>query len=335
MSAPKTHNAWGMMAKPEATYGNPEALGGANDGILLADMPDFDFDQWLFDGARVRSPGGGGIASVPKAGQFGTMTLPVDAIGAAAAYSASVLPNMRTLLRACGLDQVVDTTGGSEKVTYSMEIGPTGLDSLTCEGYKAGQKYPLSGAYGTFEVGAEGPVIPRWVFTLMGIVTAPVSDAAIPAITYPATTILPPIFDKTQAVIGSWAVPVIRGFNFTLNRSHDTPRADAWHTAGSHRGFTPGLYDPTLELTVERVALATFNPYSIRDAGTLIRAELNVGSVQYNRWKLGGGSSGQSATAQIVSVEDAEDGPASTWVLTLKYRPTSYIAHDGFIIRFD
>jgi hypothetical protein len=264
-------------------------------------------------------------------------------IGAGAAYSASVFSSLHTFLRACGLEATGSFTGGSERWRFAPEVGPTGLESLTIETYLDGQMYKLYGAYGTFEIGAEGPVIPQWDFNFVGIADKP-TDAAIPSITnYPPATRIPPKAENTAFTLGTFVTgAIVRRWRFVSGREHDTPRANQ-NTANAHAGFTPGGYAPTLEVTVEKTNLTTtpfhtatlLNPYELKELGTLLICNLVVGQTQYNRFKIGAGLTGAEAQAQIVDVQDGEDGPTSTWDLTIEFKPSSYTLNDAFVITVD
>lgn len=343
MSAPKTRNAWGFMAKVESSYGTPATLVGSNDGVLLSQRPEPDFSQYLDEGDRGRAPGGAPRPRAAMSGRFGSLRLMSEMIGGGAAYSASVFGSIHTLLRGCGLEATGSFTGGSEKWTFAPEIGPSGLDSLTMEAYLDGQLYKLSGAYGSFEVGAEGPAVPEWDFNFMGLADKP-TDVAIPAISsYPPATRLPAKSLGIGFTLGTFTAAVMRRWRFIQNREHDAARANQ-NTSAGHQGFTPGGYNPILEVTIEKVTLATsgpyhtsstLNPYELKELGTQLICKLDVGSTQYNRWKLGAGLTGGEAQAQIVGVEDGEEGPTSTWDLTIEFKSSSYTANDAFAITVD
>lgn len=344
MSAPKTRNQWALMGKVESTYGTPITLSASADGILLAEKPEPDFSNYLNEGDRGRTPGGAPRPRATQSGRFGNMRLVGELIGGGAAYSASVFSSLHTLLRGCGLEATGSFGAGTEKWTFVSEVGPSGLDSLTLEAYLDGQLYKLYGAYGSFEVGAEGPSIPSWDFNFDGLADKP-TDVAIPTISggYPPATRLPAKAENMAFTLGTFTGAKIRRWRFAQNRETNAARADQNSSAG-HAGFTPGAYSPILEITIEKCALATsgpyhtsttLNPYELKELGTLLICKWNIGGTQYNRWKIGAGATATEAQAQIVDVQDGEDGPTSTWDLTIEFKPSGYTNNDAFAILTD
>ena len=343
MSSVKTQNAFALMAKLEATYGTAISLSAAADGVLLADFADVDFSAFLNDGSRGRAPGGGTRRRVKPSGRVGSMSLPFEAIGGGAAYSASVVPYAHTLFRASGLEATSSFTGGTEFYKYAPEVGPTGLDSVTAEYYEGGQKYQLVGGYGSLSCSVDGPDVPRWMCDLLGVGTTP-TDAALPTITggYPAATLLPPKAESVALTLGLFTAGIVRGFEFDYSRSHDAARKNI--NSGGHAGYTPGGHSPTMKITVEQVALATvspwststtLNPYALKDDGQLIVCSLAVGALQYNRWKIYAGASAAALQAQVVDVQDAYDGPTRLWEITVEFKPSSLTLVDSFQIEFN
>lgn len=344
MSAPKTTNAWGFLGKVESAYGTDSVPVAGTDGILLAEKPDIDPSQYLHDGSRGITPGGAPRIRVAQSGRFRTMKVSAEMIGAGAAYSASVFPSLHTLLRICGLEPTGSFGGGSEKWSYGSEVGPSGLDSGSIYAYLAGQLYKSLGTYGSFEISVDGPGVPRFDFDLAGIGVLE-SDASIPSISsYPSVSNLPPKAETIGLALGTFTAGIVRGFRFTQNRNFDNPRANI-NTSG-HGGFTPGGRNPTLEVTLEKCTTletsppyhtaTTFNPYQLKETGTQLIANMTIGSVQYKRWRLWSGpAGGATASAQVTNVEESEDGPTSLWVVTLEFKPSSYIANDEFSLVTD
>lgn len=342
MSAPKTVNAWGFMAKVQAAYGTPETLAAGSDGVLLLERPEIDLDQFVHDGSRGRVPGGATRMRVAQSGRFGTASLVAEMIGSGAAYSGSVFPSLHRLLQGCGLQATLDATPGSEKYTYAPETGPSGLDALTMEGYLAGMLKRMYDAYGTFEITADGPVVPRWDFSFSGRGDAP-TDVAIPTITsYPPASRLPPKAENIAFTLGLFTGGVVRSFHFLANREHDAARTNL--NSGGHAGFTPGGRNPILEVVLEQPVLTTgspwsaagtLNPYKLAEEGSLHLCSLQIGSTQFNRWKLFAGSPTSAAQAKVIEVEEGEDGPTAIWTLRIEFYPSTYLANDEFSIVTD
>lgn len=344
MTATKTGAAFAFMGKIETTYGTPIALSAAADGILLDDFADVDVSEFLNDGVRANAPGGTPRRRVKPSGRIGKINAVAKAYGGGAAYSATVVPSIHTLLRVCGLEAAVTLTGGSEKWTYTPEIGPTGLDSGTFEYYEGGQKYPIAGAYSSFGVGVDGPDVPAWDFDLLGLGTTP-TDAALPTISggYPPATRLPPKAESVALTLGLFTAGIVRSFKFNYGREHGAARANI-NGATGHAGYTPGAHNPTMEITLEQVALHTsspwttstaINPYALKDDGQLIVCSIAVGSLQYNRWKIFAGATAAALQAQVVNVTDEKDGPTRLWTITLEFKPSTDLLMDSFAVVFD
>lgn len=340
MAAPKQRTKFGFMAAVEAAYGVAETLATADDGVLLMEPPIPD-TEYLYDGARGRAPGTAGRQTdATPAGLGFTCETVLQAHGAATAYSASdVPPGIHQMLQSAGMQATGDFTGGSEKYTYAPESGPTGYSSITVEAYINGEKHPGRGCYSTFTITGDGVAAPSWAFELSGIGTLP-TDAAVPTITsYPAAANLPPKAQNISLSIGSgtpFTGGVVRSFTFTLNRELSS-RLDANSTDG-HAGFTPGPRDPQLEIVIEQVARATSTPYYtattidpdiLQSLKTQLAVSFTVGSTQYERWTL------TLPQAQIVEVEDGEDGATALWTITFSAKVSAGSADDDFNIVFD
>jgi hypothetical protein len=332
-----------MGKVPESPYGTPLALSASADGVLAADFCDVDFSDFLQDGSRGRMPSGGPRQRVKPSGRVGKISVPFEGTGAGAAYTASVFPAHHVLYRASGLEATGSFGGGTESWKYAPELAASGLDAGTFEYYEGGQKYPLSGGYGSISVSVDGPDVPRWVCDLLGIGTTP-TDAALPTISggYPPASRLPPKAESIALTLGLFTGGIVRGFEFNYNRAHDAARKNI--NSGGHAGYTPGSFNPTMKVTLEQVTLATvspwststtFNPYGLKDDGQLIVCSLTVGSVQYNRWKIYAGSSAASLQAQVVNVTDAYDGPTRLWEVELEFKPSTITGIDYFTIEYN
>lgn len=324
MAAPKDRNVWGLMLALESVYGTAVALAAATDGVLALEAPDVEL-AYAHDGSRNgTSPGIGPLKRVGKSGRNGTVKAVTEAIGGAAAYSASVKPSIHNLLRVCGFGATLDAGLGVEKYTYAQVA--SAYASGTLESYVNGQKYPLAGVYGDISMGVEAGAVPRWEANLMGIATAVPTDAAVPAITYPSAS--PPKAETMVLTVGSYLPVIVKEASYTLNRAI-APRAYD-NTGNRHGGFAIGRPAPTLELVIEMVNLAAspfhtvtaLNPYELAERGTSVVTSFEVGSVQYNRFKL------SAAQAQITDAEELEEGPTAMWRLKFQLNPSTYTALD-------
>lgn len=80
-------------------------------------------------------------------------------------------PAYSPLLRACALAETIDATLGTESVTYQPVS--QGMDSLTIWWYEDGQVQEITGARGTYEIGADAQGLPYWQFNLTGLYKRP------------------------------------------------------------------------------------------------------------------------------------------------------------------
>ncbi len=329
MSAGKTLNEWGVLIKEEASYGAGGTLSPATDGVLVLEQPTVTY-SYIHDGQRrgERGPMNLGIRRAKKLGRAGQVTLVHEAAGAGAAYSASQRPSAHTLLRICGFDAQLTTTSGQEKYTYTPGTGTSGV----LEVYTRGQKYLLKGAYGDLVIAADGPGIPSWEVAVQALADLP-TDAAVPAITYP--TVQPPVAEQITLQLGTFAAAVVRSFRLELQREL-SPRANI--NAAGHAGFTPGARRPRLQVVIEAASLVAspyhsasgIDPYQLTELASAISVSLQVGSTQYNRWRI------SAPNAQLAEpVEEAEDGATATWTLTWDLLPSTPAAKDGVSIVFD
>jgi len=329
MSASKVLTEWGVMVEAEAAYGDGATMVAGEDGLLALERPDVDYD-WLHDGQRrgESGPMSHGIKRVGKSGLFGNVPIVCEAHGAGEAYSASKVPNIHDILVACGFTGTVDTTPGSEKYTYVPGAGV----SAGIEVYNLEHKYILKGCYGDLSISSDAPDVPAWEFAMQGLLTQP-SEAAVPSITYP--TVVPPKAVGISFTLGNYTGGIVRGFDLSLN--HEISSRVDQNVAAGHGGFTLGGCRPTLNLTVEADAFTgdpyhgadAINPYQLAELATALALSFQIGSTQYNKWKL------EASAAQIVDVEETDDGPSGLWVLTIELNPTTSGGKDNLTLTFD
>ncbi len=329
MSSAKTLNTYGSLAKVEAVYGVAETLALATDFLLFVERPDVE-DAYIHDGSRVgRHPGTSGrprrVAPSGKEGGFSGMW---EGTGAGVAYTAAILPVNHVLMEILGMEAAIDLTVSSEKVTYTPES--EGLDSATVRVHSAQEQTDLVGAYGeSLSISAEGPVIPTWEARIRGIQDPIPVDLALPVIVYP-TERLPAKAVNIGLSANAVTTLILRGFTFNYEREL-TPRADDNSTGvtTAHKGFTPGGRTATLELIVEAIALATFDPYSLWDGSTEMVVSFGVGATQYNKWTF---AANQSI---LTDVDKGDDGATATWILSFELATSGYSANDEFAIVYD
>lgn len=331
----KLLNTKALLAKLEATYGTAVSVTATADGQLLA-LGDrtqaIVVPQWAYDGAVGPAPGNlGMLKRVAAVGRSATITVPMRAKGAAATYAATVLPNIHTMLKICGMDSTLATgtytyTPTPDSITYS---------SATMEAYARGQKWTSRGVIGSFSIDAPNPGIPLWTFDCRGILDTAVADAAVVAPTYPTLTTAEPIATGVTLSIGSFVAPVVKSFSFKQNRAIENPRLNLT-AADAHEGFVPAGYEPEFRVVVESTALtypnstSGFDPYKARLNGEAFALALTVGSTALNRWKL------NMAQAQLAEFTENGEGPVATTELVFRpYNSSPIVQNDAFTVVFD
>lgn len=335
MPAPtKLVHVVGILAKPESVYATPVSLSNSADGQLMA-MDSRDYGSPLTiayaeDGDIGPAVGElGRIRRVKPSGRSATIPVPMHFRGGGAAYSASVLPSVHTLLKACGFDSTLDATGGSEKYTYTPTAAGGVGTSLTLECYSRGEKYPLAGVIGNFSIEAPNAKPPKWMFDFSGILSADPSDASVPAITYPLLAVDPPKAQGLAITIGSFTSnAVVRAVSFKQNR--EISARQALNVGDAHAGFVPWGRQPTMTVTVEAPAFQTtpfhhangIDPLSLVKEAIVLAAAVQFGSTQYNKFKI------NMPTAQVVDARPGQDGPVATWELDIVAHSSTPIAKD-------
>jgi hypothetical protein len=330
----KTLNTVALLAKLEATYGTAIAVTATADGQLLA-LSDrtaaLVTPAWSFDGEVGPAPGNLGMLKRTAAvGRTASISVPMRAKGAATTYAATVLPNIHTMLKICGMDSTL--AGGT--YTYTPTADSITYGSATMEAYGRQQKYSLRGVIGSFSIEAPNLGIPVWTFDCRGIMDTAVADSAIVAPTYPTLTTQPVHAVGVVFAIGSFVAPTVKSWSFKQNRSIENPRLDMT-AADGHQGFVPAGYAPEFRIVVDSTALtyphstAGFDPYKALLNGEAFALSVTVGSTAYNRWILA------MPTAQLVSFSEQGEGPVATTELVFApYNSSPIVQTDAYTIAF-
>lgn len=325
----KSPNQFGVLLKTEASYNAGGSPTGADDGLLVMEPPVVDV-EWAHDGSRGQSPGSGAnLRRSGKSGRTGSVALVTDFIGPEVAYSATELPSNHVALLISGHSANIDTTVDAEQVTYTPVSKAGDWDSGVLECYYHGEKAILQGALADFEIVSEDGGAPVWTFNAQGLLPT-LEDAAVPSITYP--TALPPKAKGITLNIGSYGSAVVRSFTFRRNQSIGS-RTDQ-NASGGHAGFGPGNRTVELEVELEKPARVA-DPFhsasgadfrALEEAGTLIAADLTVGSEQYNKFKISG------ANVQVVEVDDSDDDASALYTVTFEFFGSNPGADDEYTI---
>jgi hypothetical protein len=338
----KTINVLGLLAKLESTYGTAVALTTTSDGLLLQ-YPDrnvgapFTIDM-AFDGRVGVNPGNlSDLPLSPPGGKSYKGDLPVRFKGSGAAYSTSSTPGAaHLLLQIAGFDAAVSTSTGAEKWTYTPQVVTNAYKGATLGMYARGELWAAKGAVADWSFTFDNPGPPTHAFACSCIANGDVTDATLPAITYPALTTEPPNANGITMVLGSFTTnAVVYSGSFRLNREI-TPRV-ALTSGTGHEGFIPGGYSPEFTCQVEATAFvstpfhtsAGLDPQKLREAATKVTVSVQFGSTQYNRWKI------TLSNAQLFNVVPSANGRAACYDLTFKPSASTPIALDDLSIVFD
>lgn len=331
MSATKLLTQYGVAATIEAAYGDGAAPTLAQDGVIPMEVPEVEL-EYIHDGTRGRSPTGGRLTGVAQSGLGATFSLMTHVYLPGIAYAAAVYPNIHDFLRMAGFGATGDFTGAAETWTYAPVSDQASLESGSIEVYNRGQLYDVHGAYANLQIVADGPVIPAWTFEVQGIGNLP-TEIALPAITYRNFSAGRPGKAVNIGLVldpGSpYSAAILRSFEFNMGRDM-SPRANDNTSGNAHAGFSPGDRDPRLTLLIELPALATFNPYSLRDLATEIDVAIGpIGTGQYDQYTL------NFNQMQIADVNDVDDGPSAMVELELVAGVSAPGLEDDIEILFD
>ncbi len=314
----------GVLLKQEAVYNTAETLAAATDGFLMhltdrnsLPVPDMDY---LYDGDLGLAPGNLGIAQrTQKRGRFARIALPAHSRGSNAAYSATVLPSLHRVLLASGMDAAIDTTLGSEKVTYT----PTAAESigvgLTGRFFARKEQFDVQGILADWSWSFEDGAPPLHTFSLIGTMPTDVQDIALPAITYAEEAIAPAPSVLAALTLGNMTPANARVLtaSWALGREYD--KARGFDNAGAHMGFVPGGRAPQLTVALEATALqgtpftatAAFDGYKLNEMATPVAVDLAIGTAQYLREKL------TIPVGQVISATPGEHNGTATMELVI------------------
>lgn len=329
MPAPaKLMNLSALLMKAEATYGTAIAVTATADGhqLALSDRhPGLLTMEYLYDGRLGPSPGNlGDLRRVGQVGRAISGDLPMRFRGAGATYAATVLPNLHTPLRISGFD----ATLASGAYTYTPTADGVAYTSATAEYYKRGEMWRSIGTLASWGFRIEGAAPPIHTFSIRGIASVAVADAAMVAPTYPNASVSPPVAAGLVCTIGSWTAVGVKSATFALNRSFE-PRVGL-EAADAHLGFVPTGYDPELRIVVDTTALvgspyhtsAGFDPYLLRSSANNFAVALTVGSTTGNRFIL------NLPQAQLVDAVLGNEGGVATTELVIKPYASTPVAND-------
>lgn len=333
----KFNQVVGYLIKEEAANGTAETLDTAADGATCyigdGDPRPPESLEYVFDGKIGNSPGS--LAPQKRTtpnGRFRKGQFQCLPKGAGTAYSSSsvVPPNeVHRWLVAAGYTATFSTD--------HWEYTPSAhgaFKSFTVRQYAHGELWEQAGVIADFSYDSSGLGVPIWTFDYAGNANKPTTQA-LPAITYQATGVIPPVASAVVGSIGDFDAAVIRKVMYKRNRSIDTARINQ-QLAGGHAGFVPGRTMPTFEIELEKEALVStpFHTSGGLDADSLMAAATSVTvTIAYtggtaNNWDH------EFTQAQLVNVAHSNDGPLATYTLTFAAHASTPSANDAEIITF-
>lgn len=286
MAAPFQTRLFGLAATVEGTYGSDASPTFGSNAIRLEAPPDGPSLQALSPNTR-EDAATGGLGQHGRSQPSGLLhewTYEIVALGAGSAYSASNLPNIDPILQTA-FAQTVDTTSGSETVTYTPSDAPeTGVTLYT---EKANKKYITLGSVLTgLVVRADAGQHPVWEATMRGI-KGTRSEQALEAATY--STVSPPVYQNSSTTINpgtdggsSYTTGVIRSWELDLGLEA-ADRADG-NAADAYQGLRIVRRQPVLTVTLEVDALSNFDPADLWENATQIAYDTTIGGTKYERY---------------------------------------------------
>lgn len=301
-----------LAGKPEAQPGARETISLATDRIqiLAGAVPQRDYIA-----RNSRSDFLTGSLSREKdaepVGEFVRIPIRFAPQGSGAAYSASVLPPHHPFFLAAGFGANVDTTGGSEKVTYSLADFPEG--SASFDYYYSGLRYEIAGAVlENLTITCDAGGFPLCDATLIGrlVTVADAMPFSIPS--YPQVQSL--IWSGNGALTLGVTSPQVQRISFALANTVQ-PNVDA--NADALAFFQIVDRDPTAEVSIRVPAIATYDPVALMNSRTEFALAARFGRDaapgQYKRMRAASGR------AYYRDVQPAEDGEFLNYNLTVAF----------------
>lgn len=269
-----------IAMKPETTYGT-DVLGGA---YVAGDIvPAFSIRPRDTSEVIDNLTQGGQLGRLPAiiGRESAALTFDVNLRGRGVAYDDTplVVPEADLCWRGCSLARTIDTTPGSEKVTYV----PTDThESMTIYAVQEnGTAFKMAGCHGTFSVRMTSGGVAVASFSFVGRYAGE-SDVAFTAAAL--STLQYPTFKSAAFQIGTenYAARLREVMVAQQNQLVPVPAAN---DATGLAGFIVGDRNPRLEMDPEAASLATYPWYTKWKNGTLADCTFAIGTAQYNRLK--------------------------------------------------
>ena len=254
-----------LFAKIESVYGTDPTPVAGTDAIEAFDQPTFEpVTEAKARTVPISTFGELAPLIIGKAYKLGGVKVPLKGSG-----TAGTPPRIGPLLRAMGFTQTVN---GTTDVTYSLHSTLEG-EGCTLYFWFGGTKHILTGCVGTGKLSLQAGEVMFLDCDFTGLYGGTISDVTFPSPTFETT--IRQIWDtalfKFTPAAGSDLGLVISKLDIDLGNEVN-PRPDANGASGIGRYYVSDR-KTKVSLDPEKVALSTFNPYSLHEAQTLIAIE--------------------------------------------------------------
>lgn len=268
-----------ILAKVESTYNTDPTPVASTDAVLCEEVSKSHESARMIERKVVR-PSLGQLQQV-----FGDtlmqISMNVELKGSGSAYSASNRPELDPLLRACGFSSTVDTTTGSETVTYVPVSDNSSHESVTIYAYIDGKLQKLTGCRGTVSFKMEAGQKGMASFTMTGHVATP-TDVSLVDPTFNST--LPPAVLGAAFTVDSYSA-IISQLTLDINNKITMPpsvnASDGFGELQIAERDIAGNFDPEQVL----VATEAFDA-NWRSGKSMVLNTGDIGSTQYNKYSF-------------------------------------------------
>jgi len=265
-----------LLAKRETDYG-VDAIPAAAQDAILTELPEFEVMGKKLELADVKSFFGGRSVVNVGTGLKVSFTTAIRGCGS----TPSTPPNIGVLFRGCNFDETIDSTPGTESVTYTPNSRTDDADSLTLYFWQHHILHKMLGCRGSgpsVEAKASEYGKAKWEF--QGIYAGPVDDT-IDVGTFP--TAIPLVFKSAQVTIDSYAA-VIESLKLDV-KNELAARPDANSPTGILSYFIKER-SVTGEIDPEAVALATKNFWNVWETSQAVALSATIGQSVGNRCRI-------------------------------------------------
>lgn len=303
-----------LAAKIETTAGVAETLSATDGGLLVSDLSwDLNIEMVARDYMKDDL---GKIKPVPGK-RYGSFSFTTEIRGKNSAFTSSNVPEVGKYLLGCGFSEVVDTTIGSETVTYQPTSDQTAMKTLTMTLYNDKRAIKLSGCRGNVSIAGNNGEYGKFSFTFSGVIES-VADAAILNVDLSDEVGLnPPLLLGTSFSLNDGSAYAAKISSISVDMGNTvTMREDMSET----HGYTfPEITDrnPTGSIDPEMDTEANYSFLGNWLAGTSAEISFSAGTVQYNSFAI------TIPTATTTQVSDGERESLATAELSFELNSTS------------